>query len=661
MFIYIPSDYLNADIMNLYPTTPFDSIGFSLSGGGFRASAFGLGVMSIMQELTMVSNENSKERSPLLQHVHFMSSTSGGTITCAIYAAAKAVDIPFASFYYHLNHLLQSQKLLDEVFNILNDDQYWLGKKHRNPINAFALVYQKTLFASSPYLEHYLTKVDLPKNLMDLIDSKVDSHIKEVCFNATEFTTGLPFRFQVNKGTPQGIGGVFGNDNISVHKTVNDEPWTILGKIRLADVLASSSCFPIGFEPLQFPDDFGYDGEASPDDLGKTLSIKTTTGEIKNSLALMDGGIVDNQGLDALLNAHKRKSLIPGRDGENSFDLLIVNDVASHHMEPFQQKAFESPKDWVKRTPGEFWSGIHKTWQKLPTYFQYARISTLFLVAVIIGIWFLEGTSTAIILLAIIAVGLLIGINSIKGINGKILSSKVGDLLTQPMPSNALATVLPTNKFEGNIANKLLHYIEHRPMSETVQWVTNRIGSGTTLFGTIFLKQVRRLIYYKLYSNPELFYKRVYNAIYTLSTTNSSERNNNPPLDIQGEETAKEYEMRKKLFKAMHDSKNPVSPEMIKVADLAYSMNTTLWFTQEDEEEKSNIREALIATGQFSTTYQLLQYTLQLQQSRYFNTLPPFYQARVNDLLEQLEERVIDFNNDPYYLVNRYKENVPQL
>jgi len=646
--------------MNLYPSTPFDSIGFALSGGGFRAAGFGLGVMSILEELSVITNAESDQRSPLLENVHFLSSTSGGTITCAVYAAAKAIDIPFAPFYYHLNSLLQGQNLLDDVFATLEEDRQWLGSKHRNPINAFALVYHKTLFASSPYLQPYLNNKQFPQTLNDLINSPANSHIKEVCFNATEFTTGLPFRFQINKGTPNGKGGDFGNANVSIHKNAAAQPWEILGKIRLADVLACSSCFPIGFEPLQFPEDFAYAGEVSDTDLKQTLSIKTTTNQISKSLALMDGGIVDNQGLDALLNANKRKSLVDNRTGKESFDLLIVSDVASHYMDPYQRGIIPNNTPWFKKTPAAIWSMLHKIWQKIPLYLQYAQVISILLICTCALLWYLQGRNIAIIILSLFAIALLVMINVIKGKTTTLSKSKIGAFLNEPLPDSALSIALPVNKFEGYTANKLMQYVQKRPISETAQWMNDRLGSGLTLFGTIFLKQVRRLIYYKLYAKPELFYKRIYNAIYTLTTTNTNERDN-PPLDIQGNEPDESYELRKNNFVSLHNKINPISPEMIKVADLAYSMNTTLWFTREDESVKNNIREALIATGQFSTTYQLLQYTLQLQQSRHFNTLAPFYQARINDLLHQLEKWVITFNKDPYFLVNRYKSTTPVL
>jgi hypothetical protein len=71
--------------------------------------------------------------------------------------------------------------------------------------------------------------------------------LQEVIFNATEFRTGIAFRFQycANKK------GKIGNGNISIDRSDAAD-------IRIADIVAASSCFPGGFEPLAFPGDFNW-------------------------------------------------------------------------------------------------------------------------------------------------------------------------------------------------------------------------------------------------------------------------------------------------------------------------------------------------------------------------------------------------------------------
>ena len=52
--------------------------------------------------------------------------------------------------------------------------------------------------------------------------------------------------------------------------------------------------FPSGFEPMMFPDDF------------KVSSREDIASGITKRFGLMDGGVVDNQGIDPILLAEKR-------------------------------------------------------------------------------------------------------------------------------------------------------------------------------------------------------------------------------------------------------------------------------------------------------------------------------------------------------------------
>ena len=70
-------------------------------------------------------------------------------------------------------------------------------------------------------------------------DKKVrEIHIEELIFNTTEFKTGLSFRF--HKGAAERRSG---NRFVPL-----PESWA--RKARLADIVAASSCIPIGMEPI---------------------------------------------------------------------------------------------------------------------------------------------------------------------------------------------------------------------------------------------------------------------------------------------------------------------------------------------------------------------------------------------------------------------------
>lgn len=138
--------------------------------------------------------------------------------------------------------------------------------------------------------------------LARLLDA--DTHLREMTFNASEFTTGLSFRFLKSANAR----ARFGNRNFPV-------PAEVARQVRLADVVAASSCFPGGFEPIRFPDDFnrpaaGGTANRVPAGLSAPLG---------SPLPLMDGGIFDNQGIDSVLQAARRT--------RGEVGLFIVSDT----------------------------------------------------------------------------------------------------------------------------------------------------------------------------------------------------------------------------------------------------------------------------------------------------------------------------------------------
>ena len=73
----------------------------------------------------------------------------------------------------------------------------------------------------------------------------LDSHLREIVINATEFKNGLAFRFQRSDDAQ----AVFGNQRLRLSAEE-------ARAVRLADSVAASSCFPGAFEPMVFPRDF---------------------------------------------------------------------------------------------------------------------------------------------------------------------------------------------------------------------------------------------------------------------------------------------------------------------------------------------------------------------------------------------------------------------
>ena len=138
----------------------------------------------------------------------------------------------------------------------------------------------------------------------------------------------MPFRFQATDKLDnpdrdeEHEYGLVGNARHSISRNLARE-------IRLADIMAATSCFPLVFEPFSFPNDFYFEDSS----LKETQDV---------SYALMDGGVVDNQGVDPLYHAEQHL-----RDKDRSHDFLILSDAGNLNAE-------EQPKPirWCRKSPG---------------------------------------------------------------------------------------------------------------------------------------------------------------------------------------------------------------------------------------------------------------------------------------------------------------------
>ncbi len=282
------------------------NIAISCSGGGYRASAFHLGSLDFLHKVG------------LLEKVTMLSTVSGGTITGAKYvcslsqATANGQTDFYEDFYNELYQFILEARLPDQ----------WLERLHPEDTDKPSLI----AAAADVYNEKLFDEMRFDQ----LLNVREQMHLQEIVFNTTELRTGIAFRFRV------GRGGSIGNYNIPM-------AWEFLEEVRIADVVAASSCFPGGFEPIVFPDDFKFvdnwqtlkqkvitktkEAQArNPqyhDFLAKTLnSLDSFTEE---PLPLVDGGIYDNLGIDSLFVADARLQ----RKGENDkrFNTLIISDT----------------------------------------------------------------------------------------------------------------------------------------------------------------------------------------------------------------------------------------------------------------------------------------------------------------------------------------------
>ncbi len=219
------------------PAETFQNLALSLSGGGYRAAAFHLGL------LTYLSSAQWKDKS-LLERVRILSTVSGGTFTGVCYATTIAGDKPIEECYAGLYRLMTGVDLIEEGLARLSEFKSWNSPKGRNLINAFSLInydrFEKNTF--SFLFDH-------------------PTHLKEIIFN-----------------------------------------------------------FPVG---------------------------------------LMDGGIVDNQGIDSVFWAEQRMQEYKGNRAQfasqdvKAIDLCMISDVSSPFMDSYvktEEKPMRKWRKWSFRT-----------------------------------------------------------------------------------------------------------------------------------------------------------------------------------------------------------------------------------------------------------------------------------------------------------------------
>lgn len=532
------------------------NIALAMSGGGFRAAAFSLGTLSYLNHLQY-------DGKPLLQNVTFIGSTSGGSFTSIAYTLGLYEGKEFSEIYREMLEAMDGEQLIASVFKILKDPRKWKGRKtkSRNLINAFSIAYDD-------FFQH--------KEFNTLFKAKegISPHIKEICINSTEFTNGLSFRFQSQrKGMSR---GKIGNNYIYF------KDGEVGGRLLLGDLMACSSCFSGGFEPFIFPDDFVHhdldrktlsdslvfkDNPFKVHDAGqdakKDLLPDDTFNDISNRFGLMDGGVADNQAIDSILRANSR------RDGKE-FDLIILSDVSSYFVNGYTLPL--EKKSWYSFLTVQFAINVLKFLAFIP---------------VILLIWSLAESWQRWMWLALI-------------------------------PGAIAATIYLYGRYQYDAARKkaekekstwmvvLFHYVSYFftvRYSRLKQMVTARLKSVFLLTNDLYLKQIRRLYYQKIYNDPVLRDMTVSNAIYDLSK--AKEKAQNDP-----EQVIKEVHYKDTLVEPDLNEIPAPLPALVDVAEKARLMPTTLWFDQFQKEEET--LKAIVATGQFTICYNLLKYLVEL-------------------------------------------------
>jgi hypothetical protein len=388
--------------------------------------------------------------------------------------------------------------------------------------------------------------------------------LDEVIFNTTEFVDGNAFRFKTKSK--------FGIKGFSYSEFKEE--------LKLGDIMAASSCFPGGFEPMKFPHDFQH-----------TQSIKLNNSSfISNdkSIALLDGGIIDNQGIDSLLNYFDSKKI----KKKDQASLFMICDVGSAEVKDFQFSENTLGADFSNHS-------IHSINNKIVRGYGSLQRGLSLLMIFCLICFFLTGIKNSFL------TGVLIATLSFTGLIKLCLSKywKKANRQKQKIEQKASSFV-----GEAYVQHLRRSGILNSRISSLVNPILDRAQSLALMTHTIFMKRIRSLSYDKLYDPKKFEFKRISINIKSLNTTSAYNINN----------ISSEIRDCPEIFKKQR--KAVLSGALNDVEDAA-NFATKLWFSEEDYDEK--MLDKLIRSGKVHACYFIIKYILRYKekgtQSGYYN------------------------------------------
>jgi predicted acylesterase/phospholipase RssA len=461
-------------------------LALTLSGGGYRAAAFHLGSLEYLFGIG------------LGERIAWMSTVSGGSILGAAWLIAAADGTSFPDFAKEFREKLLAIDLVRDGLASLSGPPPAIPSKRHDLITGMAALYAKHFFAhrdGSPWRMRELQAADLD--------------IREVAINATEFRFGLSFRF-VRSDSAQ---VVHGNQKLRVSADA-------AGDIRVADAVAASSCFPAGFEPLQFPDDFGWSSDRALATARRDV-VREVGGEASYP-ALMDGGIFDNQGIESLMGIADRAGREP--------DLFVISDVSL-------------PPDYVWDFPDR---PVDRRGPKL---------------------------RTVVFLMSVLALGCLIAFASLLAVAvARFQQARLHwfDVFTIGVPALVCLAVgylfwwaYACVRDEGlakvpKLGDRSWTLLRKVSLRQLLAMLSLRMRSSLVLTTTIFMSRIRRLGYQRVFGDARYAESRVSNLIYELTSGRTW------PQELDG-------------------LAPPPTPAIVALADRASQTPTTLWFDSPDQ------------------------------------------------------------------------------
>lgn len=243
-----PVHYLEAERERLE-----EGMALCLSGGGYRAMLFHVGVLWRLNEIG------------LLQKLNRISSVSGGSITAGVLALKWRNGLRFengVATNFTDEVVKPIMRLADRTIDVPSvlGGSFWFGSIGDKITKA----YRKHLFGDA--------------TLQDIVDEKPGVSPRFV-FNATNVQSGVLWRFMKPYMRDYRVGEV-------------KNP-----KVRLAEVVAASAAFPPVLSPVKL--------KLNPKDFTPNSGTDLQADEFRSRVVLSDGGVYDNLGLETAWKRYK--------------------------------------------------------------------------------------------------------------------------------------------------------------------------------------------------------------------------------------------------------------------------------------------------------------------------------------------------------------------
>ena len=292
-------------------------IGLALSGGGFRASLFHIGVLARLAELDV------------LRHIEVLSCVSGGSIIGAHY-------------YLEIRHLLEAKPdrtitrddYIEVVKRIERDFLAGVQKNLRTRLFAgwlanlrsiFQPSYTRTKYLGELFEKYFYTRPagepgpiwlnELrinPKEGGEEFNPKLDNWRRSskapiLLLNATTLNTGHNWQFAVSwmGEPPMGASGDVDRNDLLRRMYYSEAP-VAHQRIRLGHAVAASACVPGLFDPFEL----------------RLLYPRRT-------VRLVDGGVHDNQGIAGLLEQECSIAIVSDASGQMNSERTPSGELTS--------------------------------------------------------------------------------------------------------------------------------------------------------------------------------------------------------------------------------------------------------------------------------------------------------------------------------------------